>query len=305
MTFQNLLQAIFAKRYWIAVGICFLIGFGILSFFPYITARTGKDIILAPPHDENEMPTACRWVFLIGRRPERQYQQDSTPFRNSPIALYEKTQDVWTKREGDLLTRSTTTCENPPRKEDLLTVSNYIAQKERPYEFGYVSVPEGVYRMSKAWSEEKSDPQAEWFRLSDWGTQGVIALDTPQIVRHCVLDKSNPDGEWRIVESPGASVHYSKTGTYLHGTVTFEWSHRDSKGCINLYSGKRMERPEWQMFLDWIQQHGLFCSEDTPVGLVIVPFDQVQPRKDAPLPDRLRMIFPKNKGRFTVLIEAE
>lgn len=236
--------------------------------------------------DTQSVPLRDRtWLLVIGRRPERSFEAEtSIPFRNSPMALYEHHGGAWIKREGDLMTRSTSSSTSRPLETDIPTVLKCL-EAETAYGYGYLSVPCGAYWLAPA---NPSSHETRWL-ISDWGTlDGVVSLEEAETVGFCKVDSSTSQSA-RIVDVPGISRRGEKRGTFLHGTVTRYWSHVDSRGCINLCvepeSAGGTVSP-WEEFMGWVRKHGLLSQG---LGLVLVPCDDLTSDPASPLPQSLAM----------------
>lgn len=203
------------------------------------------------------------YLLVIARRPEKVFESDSLPHRNSPIALYSREGNQWVKEAGDLMCRSTTTNLRPPEPKEIPTTGS----KKRM--FGHQSVPTGVYTLTEdVWK----DGWNRCFLISDWGrTDGSIVLSEPQVLRYATLvrDKNHvPSVEVGEVER----TTLEKRGSYLHPTITRYWSYHDSNGCINLYGSSEEghgETYDWDRFLSWLDKRGIDPHVPNELPLVI------------------------------------
>ncbi|MBN1475139.1 hypothetical protein JXA47_00145 [Candidatus Sumerlaeota bacterium] len=234
----------------------------------------------------NRTISQYNWAVVIGRRPERRSMSDaSTPFRNSPLALYERTPEGWVKREGDLVCRSTSTSESPPTDADQQAVLSFARDRGVVYRWGQVSVPLGCYNLTpRPW---RGDTTA--FTISElYGFDGQINLEEPQVLTTSILVTDESTGEWVLGEDPTRPpvTSYIKMGCHIHASTTTSWSHRDSLGCINLYSGDDGDgASDYQEFMAWLESRGLL---NEPLALVIADYVDIA-GSVAELPGRLTL----------------
>jgi hypothetical protein len=222
------------------------------------------------------------WAVVIGRRPERTDLRDTTPYRSSPLALYQREQGKsWRKRHGDLLCRSTTTTARPPQHADREAVVSFASERGTRYRWGHTSVPEGLHGLTPTpWRTGDSA-----FLISTLhGADGTIALDEPQTLITVKVASDEVTGAATIIPDPDVEpiVSYVKEWCHIHPSGTQGWSHRDSLGCINLL--KTSEQDDYGEFFRWIEEHGLL---DQPLALYIASFENLaEPGADT-LPDTL------------------
>ncbi len=210
------------------------------------------------------------YMLLIGRRPERQFLEDPTPHRNSPIALYQRMGKEWQKKTEELLTRSTSTNrhfdpESPKGKETL--------RAKAIREYGYHSVPYGEFSL-KLVTWRDGDPA---FLISDLERRdGVIQLRELQEIR-TILPTRDTDTPYEIqLKSSG----WTKRGAYLHSTYTTTWSYGDSNGCINLYKPNVAERSadgryDYDVLIKWLIDRQILPNNVDMLKLVVLPFDEI------------------------------
>lgn len=226
------------------------------------------------------------WVLVIGRRPEKTSSSDKKhPHRNSPLALYEISNDELVKREGDLISRSTSTAQEMPELPDLTTVSNYLTRHGGSYPFGFVSVPEGLYILQPMpWKKTGTTG----LRLSSiQNSEGYINLQQEQIIQNIKVAENN-DGDRYIIDgsSPERKTKY-KSGVFLHPSPTRYWSHLDSQGCINLLASREGEDDrvpaDFDVLLNWLGSRGLLESE-AELMLLLVDYEELNDANDDELP---------------------
>jgi hypothetical protein len=233
-------------------------------------------------------PADCAHLLLIGRRPERNAEAEELPHRNSRLALYERDAEGWRKVEGDLPVRSHSTSRREPLGEEL------DARTNKSREFGYVSVPIGVFTLAQAPWRDGVTPA---FLISDWGRfDGTIGLREPQVIRRATLH--TPEGGEPEVRIEVIRSSLDKTGSWLHPTFTQYWSFGDSNGCINLF---RPHRPtseaapaDYDVMLGWFEARGLTPGREQLLPLVLAPFDYVGDEATGLLHDRLSATFYEN-----------
>ncbi len=210
-------------------------------------------------------PWEADYMLLIGRKPEKKYESDDLPHRNSPIALYQKRNDAWVKQTEELLCRSTTTNERPPQPKEI------SSSAEGKRLFGHKSVPPGVYTITEdVWR----DGWNRCFLISDWGrTDGSIALSSPQVLRHASLGRKE-HGTPFVKIGEVEQTYMQKRESYLHPTITQYWSYHDSNGCINLHGSNDRDSEkeyDWDRFLDWLDSRSI--DPRKPYGLPLIITD--------------------------------
>ncbi len=253
-----------------------------------------------------ESPEECQWLVVVLRRKERDSESETgIPFRNSLLALYEKDGDAWRKRSRDYLARSTTTSLNPPAPTDEETVVRYVQDKKVDYTYGYASVPPGVYRLTRAGSfNPAAEVQSDWFLLSDWNARGTILLPEPQIIRHCGVENAAWPEKPRVVDLPTSTTTRVKVDCYLHGTGTRFWSHRDSKGCINLFlHPQEREVSDWGQFTADLKKSGVW-DEKAKLGLALIAETATPLDSEDRLPQALAIRFRLENGKFQADIKG-
>jgi hypothetical protein len=229
------------------------------------------------------------WAVVIGRRRERSHTSDvEKPYRNSPLALYQRISgNTWEKREGDLLCRSTTTTSHPPRATDHEAVRSFASDRDRHYRWGHVSVPLGVFSLTPVeWRTRETAFLISELHSSD----GTIALGSPQTLTVARAITAEATGVITVINDPDIDpiVSYIKQGCHIHPSFTRDWSHRDSLGCINLYHGQEEgqegQLTDWATFFSWIEGRGLL---DQPLALVVASFEELAGPGATALPDTL------------------
>ncbi|MBX3730911.1 MAG: hypothetical protein KF858_17175 [Candidatus Sumerlaeia bacterium] len=233
-------------------------------------------------------PADCAYLLVIGRRPERSAEEEELPHRNSRLALYERDAEGWRKIEGDLPVRSHSTSRREPLAEEL----NPRTDKSR--EFGYVSVPVGVFTLAQAPWRDGVTPA---FLISDWGRfDGTIGLREPQVIRRATLHA--PEGGEPEIRTEVIRSSIDKTGSWLHPTFTQYWSFGDSNGCINLFRPHRAMAgaapADYDVLLGWLDARGLVPGRESLLPLVIAPFNYVGDPATGLLHDRLSATFYEN-----------
>lgn len=226
------------------------------------------------------------WAVVIGRRPEQTSPNDPTPYRNSPLALYERSEgELWVKRHGDLMCRSTTTTAQPPAITDRGAVESFSRERGTRYRWGHVSVPFGRYSLTPTpW--RTGDTALLVSTLHSTG--GTIALEEPQVLTCVTIASDEVTGEPVFVPDPemGALVSYVKEWCFIHPSSTGVWSHRDSLGCINLFKRPGENPNDYDTFWGWIEEHGLTRE---PLALVVAPFEELAGEGAEELPRTLTL----------------
>lgn len=226
------------------------------------------------------------WAVVIGRRVERTGEDDPAPYRNSPLALYERSEgELWVKRHGDLMCRSTTTTAQPPAITDRGAVESFSRERGTRYRWGHVSVPFGRYSLTPTpW--RTGDTALLVSTLHSTG--GTIALEEPQVLTCVTIASDEVTGEPVFVPDPemGALVSYVKEWCFIHPSSTGVWSHRDSLGCINLFKRPGENPNDYDTFWGWIEEHGLTRE---PLALVVAPFEELAGEGAEELPRTLTL----------------
>lgn len=239
----------------VALGVAMIAGAGLLA---QLTVRSEAPLVMPGPSvSDVESPP---YILVIARQPEKQREEDALPHRNSPIALYKRSETGWEKTEGDLITRSTSTCEREPEIVELVNV------KDRTREFGFVSVPDGAYSLVQVPWRDTGRPA---FLISQWGSwDGTIPLNESQHLQTATLIY---EGESARVERKTVRSSVIKQGSYLHSTHTQFWSFGDSRGCINLYAPQSGDDlADYGEFLAWFDKYDLIENSRSRAPLVIV-----------------------------------
>lgn len=257
-------------------------GFASVSFMTYLL-HIGFGGSLATQNAEV-------YVLLLGRKPEKESSTDTVAFRTSPISLYRWDGVTWNKLTEDLLTRSTSTNITRPSVAEGDDFAGNAFYEKKHFEYGFVSVPLGVYSLKQVNWKQSGDIA---FELSDFGRiDGQIALPNPQVIRHVDIS-SNGTGGISIEDLKEVSSSWTKEKVFIHPSITKYWSRGDSKGCINLFhpvpgfAGDK--ESDWNKLVKNIETRKIKIEN---VFLVILPYEEVTSSKEN-LADKLESGFYK------------
>ncbi len=232
--------------------------------------------IMASSQRQPDLPSfptveAAEYFVVVARRAERLTADDPTPHRASLVSLYRRDGQVLRRLEESLSIRANSTMHDPP-------LSQEVKVRAGAYEWGYFSVPYGIFTLAEApWRDGSTA-----YLISDWGTYGgTIALAEPQVIRSRSWPTEN-DPTDRVLRSSR-----SKTASYIHPSITASWSPVDSKGCMNLYKPQDHEAgtSDYKRFRSW------FTERDTVAGpmgdlvaLVLLPSDAIPGTTETEMP---------------------
>lgn len=189
-------------------------------------------------------------LLVIHRQRERMSPADQQiPFRNSPIALYKRQGSDFALVADGLVCRSTSTASDIP-------TSVTVHRPSEKLEWGYCDVPAGLYTLHfMPWR----DTGHTALQISDYKQNGgLIRLSHIQQIRAAEVEHGEIEGTWKVRMLPGiVREGYNKRDTYIHPTLTKEWSFADSFGCINLYHPDEKAAisgaSDWEIFTKWLQ----------------------------------------------------
>jgi hypothetical protein len=272
---------------------------GVYAIWTTLAPTLAARMVDRTPKLGNEGPRAARYLILVARGSEKMTASDSSaPHRNSPLALYARKQGtLFTKISQTWMARSHSTALYPPEPSDAETIKGYVTKHEKPYTFGYASVPDGLYDAEIRKSDEKLESLADIavvpmntisVRLSDYYTPNRIFLQESQFIS--IVDSSTNENSELVV---GRKEY--KADTYLHGTITQRWSHRDSWGCINLSQTARDGQlsSDWEEFVDFVLRQPEI-TKDHMLQLVVT---ESRASDDLLLPGEINVMIAIDNGR--------
>lgn len=232
------------KHSWLlaaAVLLCSCMILGASELVPRL--RYGYPFLHRPVQQVRKIDDAGLMIVVL-RKQERSSEKDSqTPFRGSDLCIYTLGVEEWKQVSRIFRCRSQTTNLNEPNHAELRLGSSGISSVK----FGYVSVPIGLYKAVECkWKDGKNRA----FQLSDWNDESsIIRLKEPEILQTLELSLSD-DNTMLVKNSNSIEKVVAKGETYLHPTITREWSYADSFGCINLASySEGSSSSDWEEFL--------------------------------------------------------
>jgi hypothetical protein len=206
-------------------------------------------------------PESLPFLLVVGARPERMAEEDPRPHRNSQVGLYQRDPkgSGWELVEGPLPIRASSTSRNP-RPKGGASDSQY----------GYLSVPMGLFTLRQDVWRDRVTPA---FLISDWGSfGGTIGLRRVQELR-----RINGEGKEVVMESAN-----SKSGSWIHPTLTVNWSGGDSNGCMNLFRPEKRvpgESYPYDEFLAWLSSRDITPGPSDWLPLVVLPHDRISDDK--------------------------
>lgn len=213
-------------------------------------------------------PQNCATAVVIARQRERYNEDDqSLPFRNSILAIYQKQDKSWTKISKDFRCRSTSTALEPEQFVSTYGFEGVTSTAiSSEFEYGYQSIPLGFYNLRPANYKGKKA-----FLITEWGRKdGKISLPTQQVIRFAQV---RYDGVSKIAQIVKLNKEFAlgseKSQCFLHQTSTKYWSNHDALGCItignkNSESGKN----DWLSFFNSIP-FAQMKKPDEEIGLYI------------------------------------
>lgn len=244
-------------------------------------------IPLTPPElPQRDLP---KYLLVVDRRPEKSSANDDRPHRASRSALYKKSESSYVKVSPDIPVRSTSNAEQRPMEEDIKTV---LAYKEREgtdlYPWGYASVPSGLYALVP---DKDGAGQLRFVVLSWHRRLSTLELPVPQTIQMLRLankqDEDTTSTTLMLDVPERTTVRDFKDAVFVHGTVTRNWSHIDSQGCITYQTPPSSPGTpsDYEVFCQLMKDHGL--DQGDPGFGMLIRESPLPPKDAAPLESEL------------------
>ncbi len=245
-----------------------LVGSTALTVVAYLLLVRGAAYQDLPLRTPPPVTLSSQYELELYRGDERTSEGNTArPFRNSQLLLL----NTETGSKKAFLARGRSTAKYRPLPED---IESYFKKHSQDAEirWGFMELPPGTY-----WCKAGSFKNEIGFQISGAGWTGdSIFTSNSQTIRYTPVKWDKASTPYLDIENerqlPPISV---RTDCWIHGSITKNWSHRDSLGCVTLQKASSQEKrtgimSDWENFVNEMTKAGLANTDSPAVKLKII-----------------------------------